>query len=49
MHARRAPCTRGGQAPGYVAVRGGNIYWANASIVALSAKDPPYAVMTACK
>ena len=36
-------------APGHVAVRGGNVYWANATIVALSAKDPPYAIMTACK
>jgi hypothetical protein len=35
--------------PGFVAVRGGNVYWVNATIVAGSDPNPGYAVMTACK
>lgn len=35
--------------PGYLTVHGGNVYWANATLVAMSAVDPPYALMTACK
>jgi hypothetical protein len=35
--------------PGDLVVRGGNVYWANGTRVAFSAKDPPRALVTACK
>jgi len=35
--------------PGNLVIRGGNLYWANATSVALSDPDPPYGIMTACK
>ncbi|AKU96966.1 hypothetical protein AKJ09_03630 [Labilithrix luteola] len=35
--------------PGNVVVDGGNVYWSNATSVAMSAVNPPYGLMTACK
>lgn len=35
--------------PGNLVIRSGNLYWANATSVALSDPDPPYGIMTACK
>lgn len=35
--------------PGNIVVSGGNVYWSNATGVAMSAPNPPYGLMTACK
>jgi hypothetical protein len=37
------------ESPGNVTVRGGNVYWVNATTASTSGPNPPYAIMTACK
>jgi hypothetical protein len=37
------------QTPGHLAIRGGNVYWANATRVSLSEPNPPYGIMSVCK